>query len=193
MGRSWESPVGNLYCSTLVRLRPGDPSPPTLALVAAVATWRAIDAAIPGRARIKWPNDIMVGAAKLSGMLLERAGDAVVIGIGVNITAFPERLDRPATSLWALGATEETATSLLDRLAKAFAAELGAWRSVGLAPVRSGWLAAAHPVGTALAVSLPDGTILQGAFSGLDEGGALILALADGATRVIHAGDIFLV
>jgi len=50
------------------------------------------------------------------------------------------------------------------------------------------WLAAAHPIGTALSTS--EG---QGLFDGLDEAGALRLRLADGTTRVIHAGDVFLI
>jgi BirA family biotin operon repressor/biotin-[acetyl-CoA-carboxylase] ligase len=62
------------------------------------------------------------------------------------------------------------------------------WRSEGIAPLRKRWLAAAHPPGTPL--STPAG---EGAFDGLDDGGALRLRLADGSMRVIHAGDVFLI
>src|SRR5436853_1339519 len=72
-GREWHSPAGNLYASTLVRLRPADPPAPTLALVAAVALHEVASAFAGGaRIEIKWPNDLMVGGAKLSGILLER-------------------------------------------------------------------------------------------------------------------------
>ena len=63
----------------------------------------------------------------------------------------------------------------------------------GLGPVRARWLAAAHPVGTALRLHLPGDVPLDGLFGGLDASGALILRLADGTTRVIHAGDVFLI
>src|SRR3546814_13777467 len=53
---------------------------------------------------IKWPNDLLVGRAKLSGVLLERTGDAIVIGIGLNIAHHPEGLDRPVTSMAECGA-----------------------------------------------------------------------------------------
>ena len=135
-------------------------------------------------ARIKWPNDLLVGGAKLAGILLERQGDAVIVGFGVNLAHHPEDLDRPATSLKPPVAPEP----FLRALAASFEAWLGRWRTRGLAPVRAAWLAAAHPVGTALVT--PDA---RGTFDGLDECGALRLRLADGAIRVIHAGDVFLI
>lgn len=182
-GRAWVSPPGNLHASTLVRFRPGDPPAPTLALVAAVALHEAAVRHEP-RARIKWPNDLLVEGAKLAGILLERQGDAVVIGFGVNLAHKPADLDRPAASL----DPPVPAAAFLERLAAGFAAWLARWRAGGLAPVRAAWLAAAHPVGTALAAG-----DARGAFDGLDETGALRLRLADGSLRVIHAGDVFLI
>lgn len=100
MGRGWESPVGNLYSSALVRLRASDPMPHTLALVAANAVHALAAPLCAGQARIKWPNDILVDGAKIAGILLERAADAIVVGIGINVTDYPRGLDRPVTSLW---------------------------------------------------------------------------------------------
>ena len=141
---------------------------------------------------LKWPNDLLIDGAKVSGILLERADDSVVIGIGVNLAHHPADLDRPTTSLAAHGATPGTA-DFLDTLAAAFARWLSRWRSEGLAPVRARWLERAHPPGTALSASLPDGSAVEGLFEGLDADGALILRLADGGRRVIHAGDVFLI
>lgn len=187
-GRGWVSPPGNLYASTLVRLQPGDPPAPTVALMAAVALHEALALAAPGLAFvIKWPNDVLVGAAKLAGILLERQGEAVIIGFGVNLAHHPEGLERPVTSLAALGAQVE-AGAFLEILDEIFARWLARWRGEGIAPVRSRWLAAAHPVGTALSTS--EG---EGLFDGLNENGALRLRLADGQSRVIHAGDVFLI
>jgi BirA family biotin operon repressor/biotin-[acetyl-CoA-carboxylase] ligase len=181
-GRAWQSPPGNLYASTLVRLAPGDPPAPTLALVAAVALHETVQPHAPD-ARIKWPNDLLVGGAKFAGILLERQGDAVIVGFGVNLANHPEDLDRPATSL----KPPVVPGPFLERLATAFATWLGRWRTEGLAPVRTAWLAAAHPIGAALSTSDARGT-----FEGLDETGALRLRLEDGGLRVIHAGDVFL-
>lgn len=186
-GRSWVSPPGNLHASTLVRLGASDPPAPSLALVAAVALHEGLSPYAAGL-RIKWPNDIIRGEAKLAGILLERQGDAVVIGFGVNLAGHPAELDRPATSVKALAGFAPDSAEFVADLADRLAAWLARWRSDGLVPVRTAWLAGAHPIGTAL--STAEG---QGWFDGLGESGALRLRLADGTIRVIHAGDVFLI
>lgn len=187
-GRDWHSPLGNLYASTLVRLREGDPPAATLALTAAVALHEIMYAFAPeARLAIKWPNDLLADGAKLSGILLERVEDAVVVGFGVNLAHHPEGLDRPVTSLKALVGAAPDAATFLEVLAESFARWLARWRSEGIAPIRNRWLLAAHPVGTALSTSEGDGL-----FDGLTEAGSLRLRLADGSARVIHAGDVFL-
>ena len=187
-GRAWTSPAGNLYASTIVTVRAGDPPPATLALVAGLAVVEAI--ALPG-ALLKWPNDVMFDGAKLAGILLERSGDHVVIGCGMNVAFAPDVPGRATTCL-----ADHNAAIPLDRLTNALAAAMtrgvGAWRTGGVAPLAAAWQVAAHPPGTPLIVALPDGVVLNGTFDGLDANGALILRLADGSTRVIHAGDVFL-
>lgn len=209
-GRAWDSPVGNFYGSTLVRLRPTDPPAPTLALVTAVALEEAVAVfRCPGEGRgrqvanlssgpglrrgdvvLKWPNDLLIDGAKLSGILLERAGDAIVVGIGVNLAHHPDLPDRPATSLAAQGVAADVAT-FAEVLAESFARWLSRWRGEGLDPIRHRWLDRAHPKGTALTARLPDGTTREGLFDGLTAEGALMLRTPTGI-ELIHAGDVFL-
>jgi BirA family transcriptional regulator, biotin operon repressor / biotin---[acetyl-CoA-carboxylase] ligase len=200
MGRAWESPPGNLYASTLVSPLPDDPPASTLGLVAAVALRETFAGFIvaPGRLQLKWPNDVLAKTdnaiwAKISGILLERNADTIVIGIGANLAHHPLTLDRPVTSIAALGVPVPTRDAFLAVLVGRFAAWRTVWRESGLSPVRSAWLDYAHPVGTPLNVALPDGEWLNGAFDGLDPDCALRLRLADGQVRVIHAGDVLLV
>ncbi|MDO7833600.1 biotin--[acetyl-CoA-carboxylase] ligase [Sphingobium sp. HBC34] len=193
MGRAWESPAGNLHASTLVRIGPNDPLPHTLALVAANAVHALVAPLCAGQARIKWPNDVLVDGAKIAGILLERVGDAIVIGIGINVTDHPTDLDRPVTSLSAQGAADADAGALLERLAHLFAHWLAIWRAQGLEPVRAHWLLNAHPGGTPMCIVQPDGDVIEGAFDTLDRQGMLILRLANGDSRAIHAGDIILI
>jgi BirA family biotin operon repressor/biotin-[acetyl-CoA-carboxylase] ligase len=154
--------------------------------VAGVALQEVVAIYAPGT-QIKWPNDLLFGDAKLAGVLLERQGEAVIVGFGVNLAHHPEALERPATSLAALAGAAPAPAPLLEVLARNFSRWLAAWRQVGLAPVRAAWLAAAHPLGTALVTAE-----VHGLFEGLDESGALRLRLEDGSLRVIHAGDVFL-
>ncbi|WP_183921352.1 biotin--[acetyl-CoA-carboxylase] ligase [Sphingomonas sp. BK069] len=192
-GRAWDSPVGNLYASTLVRLAAGDPPAPTLALVAAVALEETVRAVLPnaGALRIKWPNDLLLDGAKLSGILLERVGEWVVIGFGVNVTYHPDLADRATTSLRAAGATIDAA-ALQGELAATLAQWHARWQAEGLGPVTERWRERAHSPGTELRARLPDGSEWHGRYETLDPGGALVLRLADGSARVMHAGDIFL-
>ena len=185
--RVWQSPEGNLYASTVVRLLPGDPPAPSLALVAAVALHEVADAFVPDRVSIKWPNDLLADGAKLAGILLERADNAVVVGFGVNLAHHPHDLDRPVTSLAALLGSAPEPEAFLDSLAESHGRWLSRWRLEGIEPVRGRWLRSAHPIGTALSTAEGDGL-----FDGLTETGSLRLRLADGSARVIHAGDVFL-
>ncbi len=142
-----------------------------------------------GRAvTIKWPNDLLLDGAKLAGILLERSGDAVVVGFGVNCAHAPDLPDRATTHL--NGAVDPAI--LVETLAEVFARWASRWRAEGIAPVRARWQERAHPRGAALVARLSDGEAVEGLFDGLDADGALRLRLADGARRVIHAADVFL-
>jgi BirA family transcriptional regulator, biotin operon repressor / biotin---[acetyl-CoA-carboxylase] ligase len=195
MGRSWISPPGNLYVSTIVRIRRDDPPAPTLAFVAAVSVHRALSKLSPFPfAQIKWPNDILSNdGAKLCGILLERSDDAVIIGIGANFAHHPNGLDRAVTSISALGITVPALQDFTEVLAKELAGALVTWRNHGIAATLADWQSRAHPVGTQVQGQLPDGEKFSGVYDGLNNDGALMLRLADGDIRAIHAADVFLV
>jgi BirA family biotin operon repressor/biotin-[acetyl-CoA-carboxylase] ligase len=190
-GRTWLDAPGNFMGSTAVRLLPQDSPPASLSFVAALATYEALLGHVPSpRAlQLKWPNDVLLGGAKLAGILLERSGDAAVIGIGVNLAAAPHLPDRPAWHLARSGPAPDR-DLFAHQLAASFDRELDRWRQFGLAPILSRWLAAAHPVGSPLTVHGADGARIAGAFDGLEPDGALRLRLADRSARVIHAGDV---
>ena len=172
-----------------------DPSASTLAFVAALAAHDAVQQIAPEvTVQIKWPNDLLADGAKLCGMLLERAGDAVVVGIGLNLVSHPQGLERPVTDLVALGARPPHPQAVVEILANAFAIWLDRWRMGGIRGVAQSWLRRLRiPIGTALTANLPDGSVQEGLYAGLSDDGALQLRLADGSIRAIHAGDVFLI
>ena len=190
-GRTWFDGFGNFMGSTVVRISPGDPPAPSLALLSGLALHEVVAPLVPppATALLKWPNDLMVGAAKLAGILLERVGDTVIVGIGVNLAQAPVVEGRETVALASFGPASDR-DHFAASLARQFALELERWRSFGLDLLVRRWLAAAHPVGTPLAVGEPGETPLKGDFAGLTADGALQLRLADGTTRVIHAGEV---
>nr|WP_314447128.1 biotin--[acetyl-CoA-carboxylase] ligase [uncultured Sphingomonas sp.] len=188
--RAWESPVGNFHGSTLIRLRPSDPQAGSLALAAGLALIRAVEAAAPATGlMLKWPNDLLLGSAKLAGILLERQEDRVVAGFGINLAHAPEIAGRDTVALSTVALVSPEAFAPL--LAASFARELQRWRDdpLGLAAL---WLESAHPVGTSLSVRIAADERLEGTFAGLAADGALRLALPGGEERRIHAADVML-
>lgn len=191
-GREWFDGAGNFMGSTVVCLGAGDPPPASFALAVGLAVYEAVLPLLPDPAalRLKWPNDITYAGAKLAGILLEREGDTLVVGIGVNLAQAPRIEGRETIALADLAPAPDR-DLFAGTLAASFATELERWRSYGLDPLARRWQAAAHPPGTPLTVAPPGEPPLTGAFDGLTEDGALRLRLADGGSRVMHAGDVF--
>ncbi|WP_088310828.1 biotin--[acetyl-CoA-carboxylase] ligase [Novosphingobium sp. B 225] len=190
-GRAWFDSSGNFMGSTWVERCAGDPMPGTLALVAGLAVFEAVTPLIPPpqRAMLKWPNDVLVGGAKLCGILLEGTGQGVVVGIGVNLARAPQVEGRETTALSAYGPAPDR-DAFAAVLARQFELELERWRTFGLEPLVRRWTAAGHPEGTPLQVGEPGDEPLRGTFAGLASDGALQLRLTDGTTLAIHAGEV---
>lgn len=194
LGREWSDGAGNFMGSTLVHLRSSDPAPQTLALVAGVALYEAISKFL-GNAQgllLKWPNDVLLDGAKLAGILLERSGDAVVIGIGVNIVSAPDLPDRATASLASRGLSVNR-DDFADELAHFLASELSSWRKSGLAETISRWTIRGPHIGAPLRYVGVTDTTEDGTFAGIDQDGALMMRLANGTMRVIHAGEVSLI
>jgi BirA family transcriptional regulator, biotin operon repressor / biotin---[acetyl-CoA-carboxylase] ligase len=187
-GRQWVSPVGNLYCSTI--LRPNCPAARAaeLSFVAALAVTDIVPA---GRdVRLKWPNDVMVDGGKIAGILPESSigaggkAEHVVMGIGVNV-GFAPSLPEMRYPGACLGGTVEAA---LEGLTGALARRVAEWRRDGFESVRAQWLAKAGPLGLEVDVKLGE-ELVRGRFAGMDREGALLLDTAAGPRRIV-AGEL---
>lgn len=196
LGRDWQDGAGNLQASTLIRLRGGDPPVSGLGLLVGVALHEALsDLAPQAGLSLKWPNDLMAGSpgllAKLAGILLERVGDAVIVGVGVNVANAPHVEGRATVALSERpGGQAIGAAMVMDALGQSFDRWLARWRTEGFAPIRAAWLAAAHPPGTRLSINSGTDSPLLGRFEGVAEDGALLLGLDDGGQTVVHSGDV---
>lgn len=190
-GRTWLDAHGNFMGSTVVRPDVGDPPAASLALLCGLALHEVVAPLMPplAVALLKWPNDLMVGPAKLAGILLERVGDAVIVGIGVNLAKATQVYGRETIALAEFGPAPDRDHFAVS-LALQLNLELDRWRSFGLDPMIRRWLAVAHSIGTPLVIGEPGEPPLNGQFAGLTADGALQLHMADGSTRVIHAGEV---
>jgi BirA family biotin operon repressor/biotin-[acetyl-CoA-carboxylase] ligase len=178
---------GNFYGSTLVQLRSGDSAAQTLSLAAGLALIEAVDIAASGQAlMLKWPNDLLLSGKKLAGILLERSGDRVAIGFGVNLAAAPDLGDRRVASLG--GAMLPQAFAPL--LAGSFARLLDLWRQSEPSLLAQAWLARAHALGTELKIHSGPDEIVVGRFDGIEPDGALRLRRPDGSLEIVRAGDV---
>lgn len=197
LSREWKSAPGNLYCTALFHEPFGMAAAARVPFVGALAVSDALGSYAPDAdIRLKWPNDVRCGGAKLCGILIEAgAGDAdtwVAAGIGINIASVPDGAGQTATCLVDLrGDGAVTADMVAASLQTAFAERLAQARDDFAATIDA-WLARAEGLGQMVRVS-PGRAVIEGVFEGLEPDGALILSLPDGERRVIRAGDVELI
>lgn len=205
-GHHWTSLPGNLTASVLWPVAGVAPEKvATLGFVAGLALAQALADAcgtVPASAgggpgpcfRLKWPNDVLAGGAKLAGILLEAetlpgGRRAVAIGFGVNVAAAPAGLAYPATALADLG-VPASAEALFGHLTGRFAQSARTWdQGRNFPALRERWLGVAAGLGDDVAVRR-DGETIRGRFETIDEGGRLVILAPDGTRRTVTAGEV---
>ena len=175
-----------------------------LPLLTGVAVAAAVTEVTGVEARLKWPNDVLAGEAKLAGILAEAAGDAVVVGIGLNVSTEPAELSQllaapgpgalPATSLRAAGATALNREELLLAILAGFERWYQPWRQAGGDPDRSGlrpeYTRLSATIGRTVRAELPGGQALSGPAVGVDSDGRLLVRVSSGAEVPVAAADV---
>ena len=205
MGRTWTSPP-RAALTVSVLLKPAVPPARRgwLPLLTGVAVATAVTQVAGVETRIKWPNDLLTADAKLAGILAEAAGDAVVVGIGLNVSTEPAELSRllastspgglPATSLAAAGATALDRGELLLAILAGLEHWYRAWQQAGGDPDRSGlrqeYLRWSATIGRTVRAELPGGQALSGPAVGVDSDGRLLVRVSSGAEVAVAAGDV---
>ncbi len=200
LDRTWTSPpragltVSALFHPPVTLARWG-----WLPLLAGVAVHDAVRAATGVETVLKWPNDVLVAGnpdlgGKLAGILAQTAGDAVVIGIGINVSTTADELpNADATSLALAGAADVDRTALLRALLGTLDARFAQWAdcdgdaaACGLA---DSYQQACSTLGRPVRVWLGGPEPITGDAAGIDELGRLVVRTADGS-RVVGAGDV---
>jgi BirA family biotin operon repressor/biotin-[acetyl-CoA-carboxylase] ligase len=219
LGRTWVSPPrAALTFSLLVRPAVPPARRGWLPLLAGVAVASAVTAVTGVPTQLKWPNDVLaapapapaasagpsvsagLSAAKLAGILAEAAGDAVVVGVGLNVSTEPGELPPPgpgalaATSLRIAGATALDREPLLAAILAGFERWYLAWRRADGDPGRCGLRAEytrwSGTIGRRVRVELPGGQVLSGLAVGVEEDGRLLVRVSPDAELSVAAGDV---
>ncbi|MFG3546927.1 biotin--[acetyl-CoA-carboxylase] ligase [Streptomyces sp. NPDC047725] len=201
LDRQWSAPArSGLFFSVLLR-----PAEVPLArwgwlpLLTGVAVATGLSRAAGVDTALKWPNDLLVTVdgeeRKAGGILAERAGDGVVVGVGVNVTLRADELPVPrAGSLALAGAVSTDRDPLLRGVLRALEDWYGRWRSAGGDPVASGlqetYAAGCATLGRTVRAELPGDRSLVGEAVAVDGDGRLVLATDAGVQQPVGAGDI---
>lgn len=195
-GRRWAAPPrSQVSLSAGVSLEGVPPAEwGWLPLVTGLAVVEALDETTGVAARLKWPNDVLVGDGKLAGILAEVAAPvpAVVVGIGLNVTmTAAEAPDPNATSLRMLGAAVTERQAIAAAVLRHLGARLAAWRAAGGhdAQLVDGYRARSCTLGTRVRATMPGERVVEGIAQAVDALGRL--RIDTGADEVtVSAGDI---
>lgn len=200
-GRVWaEAGMGNVAATLLFVPGCAPARLSELSLVAGVATYDAASAALArtgkGRIELKWPNDVLIDGAKVSGILIEtgnHGADVVsLIGIGINVASAPPVTDRAVTHLAAHGCSL-AAGAVLDLLVARTAHWLAVWAAgYGFDAIRAVWAERAMALGRPVEIKTHDGPV-AGSFAGIDRDGALLIDLPHAGRRRFTFGDVSIV
>ncbi|MEV4424625.1 biotin--[acetyl-CoA-carboxylase] ligase [Streptomyces sp. R-07] len=201
LDRTWTAPArSGLFLSVLLK-----PAVPVhrwgwLPLLTGVAAATGLAKAAGVDTSLKWPNDLLVSVAgeerKTGGILAERAGaDAIVVGLGINVTLREDELPVPAAgSLLLAGAVSTDRDTLLRAVLRSLAQSYGDWVRADGDPAASGLQAAyaaqCATLGRRVRAELPGERMLEGEAMALDGDGRLVVATEGGGTEAVGAGDI---
>ena len=198
-GRVWHSALGDsLTFSLLWRFQRGAAGLSGLSLAVGVALVRALHALGVPEARIKWPNDVLIGGNKLAGILIELQGDmesasAAVIGVGINMRLpqhMKDSIAQPAIGLDEMlpGADPNHVLGMvLDHMFNA----VTEFDRAGFTSLRPEWMAAHAHQGQPVRLLLPNGGEIEGTAAGVDDNGVLVVATAEGEKR-FASGEVSL-
>lgn len=201
MRRRWISDVSGNLCLSIVlkpcQAAPADLPLPNLSQLLALGVCRVLDAHGTS-AYLKWPNDVLVGGQKIAGLLAEtvvQGGEflGLVLGLGVNLNldaATLATIDQPATSLSVLTGKPVDVAAFRDAVLDDFFEHCDPFLTSGFKMIHTEYLARCPFIGTQVGIRHGDETIC-GMARGLSMNGALELAAADGAVRIVNLGEMF--
>ncbi|MCH9852914.1 MAG: biotin--[acetyl-CoA-carboxylase] ligase [Alphaproteobacteria bacterium] len=198
LGRSWESPIGNLYFSMIIHpdlTRASLPqySPFVACVLSSVIAWYMDD---PEDINYKWPNDVLIRDKKTAGILIESNQDSgelvLIIGVGVNIESSPHKTYFPATSMREQGVIDADAFHVLSRFLSEYDVWWQFWHGKGFKAVINELKAHLYGIDKMMRLQITPNHWVDGIYKGIDDYGCLLLEDDKGKIDKFHAGDVFM-
>lgn len=168
LGKTWSSPIGGLYFSLILKPRNKPLEDYSqLAFVIAVGIQKALHSILPTLAiTLKWPNDILINAKKVCGILIEIEGQDVVVGMGINIDSHPEGSTHLNEYFYTPIKTDEVLKPVLKMIWHTYQE----WMENGFESIQTDWLKYAHQLREFL-----ERDSIKGRFIGISNEGAMLL------------------
>jgi biotin-[acetyl-CoA-carboxylase] ligase BirA-like protein len=199
MGRVWTAPPRSGLAFSVL-LPPEDsvtrlgwlPLVAGVAVVSALRGFTEVEGAERGRmadAVLKWPNDVLIGERKLAGILAQRVDAGVIIGIGLNVSLRTDELPVPTATSLAIEDAPTDRDPLLRAILRELAARHEEFAAGGEAAMRETYRALCATLGRQVRVELPDGSVIAGEATDIEEAGRLVVRGPDGE-HLLNAGDV---
>ncbi len=212
-GKNWQSRVGNLHVSLLIKPDKELELLPQLSFVTALAVYESIASLCHSHSslchsresgndirgeddiiQLKWPNDALVNGRKIAGILLESVkvenNYYLIIGIGINITYHPDNIDQPTTSLISENLPPIEPQALLEKLIENFEKYYQIWHNNGFSFIRKKWLEHAYKLHENISVKYQN-DIVTGLFKDIDSTGRIILQLPSKKIISFSTAELF--
>ena len=197
-GKSWESPLGGVWLSIILKPNVEQSKFPLITLATGVAVAKTLEKIGVENPEIKWPNDIMINGKKVCGILTEAVAkfntvENVIIGVGIdaNLDAsqFPKELQAGTTTLKDELKREGNENLLIKIFLEEFEKISELFNHKGYEDILKEWRKRSYSIGKIVEVREPFNTYYDGYVVGIDKEGALIVEKIDGTLKKVISGE----
>jgi BirA family biotin operon repressor/biotin-[acetyl-CoA-carboxylase] ligase len=195
LGKKWESPLGGIWLSIVLHPKMSPRQASLITLGAGVAVTKAVRK-LGVDARIKWPNDILIGDKKIAGILTEANSksstlDYIIVGIGIdsNLDSSSISKEIKATTLKDELKREVNENNLIVNLLEEFEKIYEYFKNKEFEEILYRWRILSQTIGSYVVIRQPFGRVLKGYVVGINNTGSLILELDNGELKKIISGE----
>lgn len=197
-GKSWESPLGGVWLSIILKPNVDQSKFPMITLATGVAVAKTLEKIGVEEPEIKWPNDIMINGKKICGILTEAIAkfntvENVIIGVGIDanldVSQFPEELQAGTTTLKEELKREGNENLLIKIFLEEFEKISELFNHEGYEVILKEWRKRSYSIGKIVEVREPFNTYYDGYVVGINKEGALIVEKIDGTLKKVISGE----